>query len=320
MEEVRLTVTQPCADILEFLANSLPALPLNLLRRLVAHGGVEVDGRRVDHTFVPQPGQAVVLSLPETPIVRYSPQKMDIEVLFENADVLAINKPAGLGVIPDPVTFDAPLLNGLLYYVRNESPWRCERVHVVHRLDKETSGALVVARNVRAARHLSDRFQRREVVKHYLAVVQGEVAGEEGEVDLPIAQGRRGRMRLRGRRGRPAFSRWRVLERFRAFTLVEVQPLTGRQHQVRLHLAGIGHPLAVDRLYGGSEALFLSRVKPGYRPKRDRPEPPLMARLTLHALRLEVDLPDGERLAVEAPLPRDFERLLATLRRYAPRR
>jgi 23S rRNA pseudouridine1911/1915/1917 synthase len=261
----------------------------------------------------------VTLRLPETPIVEYRPEKMPVEVLYEDAGILAVNKPAGLNVIPEPNTLDARFLNGLLYYVQNDSPTPCGRVHVVHRLDKETSGVLLVAKNVAAARYLSERFEHREVTKHYLAVVRGEVAGDEGEVDLPIAQGTRGRMRLRGRRGRPAHSRYRVLERFRDLTLVEVQPLTGRQHQVRLHMSGIGHPVAVDPLYGGKPALYLSEIKPGYRKKEDRPEPPLMDRLTLHARRIEVKLADGSLLVAEAPLPTDFERLLHTLRKYAGR-
>jgi 23S rRNA pseudouridine955/2504/2580 synthase/23S rRNA pseudouridine1911/1915/1917 synthase len=155
------------------------------------------------------------------------------------------------------------------------------------------------------------------VRKVYLAVVRGRVAQDEGEVDRSIAQHTRGRMRLRDRRGKPSQSSYRVLERFRSHTLVEVRPHTGRQHQVRLHMSAIGHPLAVDPLYGGAEALYLSEIKPGYRPKADRPEPPIIDRLTLHALGLELELPDGSPLVVEAPLPKDLERLLRSLRKYA---
>jgi len=244
---------------------------------------------------------------------------MPVEVLYEDAHVLAVNKPSGLGVIPDPGSVEARLLNGLLYYAQHESPFPCERIHVVHRLDKETSGALLVAKDVASARYLSERFERREVAKLYLALVRGDLLEDEGEVDLPIAQGSRGRMRLRERRGRPALSRYQVVERFRGFSLVHVEPRTGRQHQVRLHMSGIGHPLAVDRLYGGNEALYLSELKRGYRRKGERPEAPVIDRLTLHALRIEVDMADGTRLVAEAPLPADFERLLRVLRKYTAR-
>ncbi|HUT34987.1 MAG TPA: RluA family pseudouridine synthase [Planctomycetota bacterium] len=320
-DTIELTVDDRYQDIVEFLAAALPSLPLSRLRRLVAHGHAAVEGRRVDHRFVPQPGQAVVLTLPETPIVRYEPRKLDFEVLHEDPHLLAIDKPAGVGVIPAPGTLEATLINGLLWHIQRESPSPCQRIHIVHRLDKDTTGVLLVAKDLPTARHLSACFEQRRVSKHYLALVRGEMAAGEGEVDLPIApSATRGKMRVRRGEGRPARSRFRVLECFRGYTLVEVRPLTGRQHQVRLHLAGLGHPLAVDPLYGGAAALYLSEIKPGYRRKEGRPEAPLMPRLTLHARRVELELADGSPLAVEAPLPADFDRLLRSLRKYRTRR
>ncbi len=322
METVELRVDDAYQGIVEFLALSLPTLPLSRIRRLVAHGHAAVEGRRVDHLCVPQVGQSVVLSLPDAPFVRYAPEKLEFEVLHEDPHVLAINKPAGVAVIPGPGTLEATLINGLLWHVQHESAFPCQRVHVIHRLDKETTGVLLVGKDPETARHLSAAFEERRVAKHYLALVRGEMAATmEGEVDLPIAaSATRGRMRVRGREGRPAQSRYRVAECFRGYTLVEVQPLTGRQHQVRLHLSSLGHPLAVDPLYGGEAALYLSQIKPGYRRKEGRPEPPLMARLTLHARRVELVLADGSPLAIEAPLPADFERLLRCLRKYRTRR
>jgi len=317
MSKITLQVDAARGDIIEFLAAALPTHPMNVLRRVVAHGGVEVDGRRVDHTFAPRAGHTVVVRLPEKPTVRFDPTPMPLEVLYEDAHTLAVSKPAGLSAVPDPTSLECELINGLLYYVQHDSPSPAARIHVVHRLDKGTSGVLLVAKDVATARHLCERFERREVLKLYLAVVRGEVAEHEGHVDRPLAQHTGGRMRLRERRGKPAQSRYRVVERFRGLTLVQVQPLTGRQHQVRLHMSAIGHPLAVDPLYGGGKGVYLSELKQGYRPKADRPERPLMDRLTLHAHRLELEQADGTRLAVEAPLPADFERLLRALRKYA---
>ncbi len=317
MEALELVVDDSYRDIIEFLAAAVPTLPLTRIRRLVAHGHVVVEGRRVDHRFAPKPGQHVALLLPDVPFVRYEPRKLELEVLYEDAHLLAINKPAGLAVIPGPGSLEATLINGLLWHVQHESPSPCQRVHIVHRLDKDTTGVLLVGKDLATARHLSACFEERRVAKRYLALVRGEMAAGEGEVDLPIAAAAtRGRMRLRQKEGRPARSRYCVVERFRGFTLVEVRPLTGRQHQVRLHLAALGHPLAVDPLYGGRDALYLSEIKPGYRRKEDRPEPPLMGRLTLHARRIELELADGTPVAVEAPLPADFERLLRSLRKY----
>ncbi|MFW6162551.1 MAG: RluA family pseudouridine synthase [Planctomycetota bacterium] len=317
METLFLEVDRPAEDLVAFLAEALPDVPLGAIRRLVARGRVEVDGRRVGHQWQPQPGQHIAVRLPEEPIVRFAPEPVEFDVLHETAHLLAINKPAGLSVVPDPCSRECRLINGLLHYVRHESPSPCQRVYLVHRLDRGTSGVLLAAKDAATARHLSERFERREVTKLYLAVVGGEVAASGGAVDRKIAQGTRGRMRLRDRRGKPARSHWRVVERFRGFTLVEVRPVTGRQHQVRLHLSALGHPLAVDPLYGGAEAVFLSEFKRDYRPSRRRPESPLVDRLTLHAHRLELPLADGSPLAVEAPLPDDLDRLLGALRKYA---
>jgi len=317
METTTLQVDAAWPDIIEFLAAALPMYPMNVIRRVVARGDVAVDGKRIDHSFVPEAGQTVVVTVPEEPIVVFEPTPLPLEVLHEDAHVLVVNKQAGLSVVPDPSSLECKFINGLLHYVRNESAMPCQRIHVVHRLDKGTSGALVVAKDVATARHLSERFEQRQVLKLYLGLVRGEVAEEEGDVDRAIAQHTRGRMRLRERRGRAAQSHYRVVERFRGYTLMVVQPHTGRQHQVRLHMSAIGHPLAVDKLYGGQDAIRLSEIKPGYRPKANRPETPLMDRLTLHARHLELDLADGTRLVVDAPLPDDFERLLRALRKYA---
>jgi RluA family pseudouridine synthase len=316
-ETIQLTVEEPASDVLSYLADALPLLPLNVLRRLVARGGVECEGRRVDHRFEPQVGQTLTVTMPDHPVVQFRPEPLDLEVLYEDEGTLAVSKPAGLGVIPDPGSLEARFINGLLHYVRTESPLPAGRIYVVHRLDKDTSGAVVVAKTLPLARHLSTCFEERRVRKVYLAVVRGQVAQDEGEVNRSIAQHTRGRMRLRDRRGKPSQSSYRVLERFRRHTLVEVRPHTGRQHQVRLHMSAIGHPLAVDPLYGGAEAVYLSEIKSDYRPKAGRPERPIIDRLTLHALGLELDLPDGSPLAVEAPLPKDLERLLRSLRKYA---
>ena len=316
---IELTVERPCESILEFLADELPLLPLNVIRRALARGLVSADGKRVDHRYVARPGQRVVVRLPEGPVVLYKPRAMDLEVIAEDEHLVAINKPAGVCVIPDAATQEATLINGLLHYVQHQSPLPCRRVYVVHRLDRDTTGALVFAKDVATARHLSACFEERRVAKRYLAVVLGELADEEGEVNLPLAPHSRGRMKVAERRGRPATTRYRVRERFQGYTLLEVEPLTGRQHQVRVHLSAIGHPLVVEPVYGGKDAVYLSELKRGYRRKPGRPEPPIIARLTLHASRLEFPAADGTVMSVEAELPRDLERLIRCLRKYRSR-
>ncbi len=317
---IELTVERQCESILEFLASELSLLPLNVIRRALARGLVTADGKRVDHRYAPRPGQRVAVRLPEEPIVVYRPRAMDLEVLAEDEHLVAINKPAGVCVIPDAATQEPTLINGLLHYVQRQSLLPCRRVYVVHRLDRDTTGALVFAKDVATARHLSTCFEERRVAKRYLAVVLGEVADDEGEVDLPLAPHSRGRMKVAERRGRPAITRYRVRERFQGYSLLEVEPLTGRQHQVRVHLSAIGHPLAVEPVYGGKDGIYLSELKRNYRRKPGRPERPIIARLTLHASGLEFPAADGTVRRVEAELPKDLERLVRCLRKYRQRR
>lgn len=228
-------------------------------------------------------------------------------------------KPAGLATVAERRRpGETPLLDAIA------AALGVEDVLVVHRLDRETSGVLLVATEPEAHRALSLQFQRREVEKVYLALVRGAVAREQLAVEAPLEKDPRGGSRMRVARGervaegKPAETAFRVIERFRGFTLLEARPRTGRQHQIRVHLAHAGHPLAVDPTYGGAAALFLSELKRGYRPPRDRPEPPLIARTTLHALALGFrDPKTGEPRRAEAPLPPDFARALDLLRRHA---
>lgn len=246
-----------------------------------------------------------------------------VEILLEDADLLAVNKPAGMLTIPDRQ--GAESLRELLARQKQVLLNFRERTHegktglrIVHRLDRETSGVLVLAKHVEAQRTLSGQFFRREVEKSYLAIVRGSPAEDEGLVDVPLGPDPRtpGRMRVRPKAGKRSQTRWAVLERFRGISLLRCRPLTGRQHQIRVHMAHAGMPLLVDPLYGSAEAFFLSSVKRGYRRGLDQEERPLIARLTLHAESLRFVHPiSGEPVCVEAPPPKDFRATLAQLRK-----
>jgi 23S rRNA pseudouridine955/2504/2580 synthase/23S rRNA pseudouridine1911/1915/1917 synthase len=202
---------------------------------------------------------------------------------------------------------------------RAASPAASSRVWVVHRLDRETSGVLILAKSDRAHAHLSQQFERGTVKKTYLALVASQDLRHEGVIRLPIGPhpDRPGMMAIRRRHGKAAITRYAIRERFRGYTLLTVRPQTGRSHQIRVHLQAIGHPLAIDALYGSAQPLLLSSLKPSYRSKVGVQERPLMARLTLHALALEVRHPThGELRRWEAPLPKDFAAVLRNLRRY----
>jgi RluA family pseudouridine synthase len=242
----------------------------------------------------------------------------DLGVLARGTGWAAVSKPAGFAVAAERnKPGRTPLLDAIARALS------LDRVLVVHRLDRETSGALLVATEEAAHRSLSLQFQRREVDKRYLVIVRVETVDEAGTIDAPLEKdpGRPGHMRVAREGGKRSTSHWRVLERFRGFTLVEMHPTTGRQHQIRVHLRHAGLPLAVDPAYGAAEGLFLSELKPGYKPPRDRPEPPILGRVALHASSLAFRDPEtGAEVRVEAPPPKDLARAIEALRRFRGRR
>lgn len=233
-------------------------------------------------------------------------------LLHVDEDLLIVDKPAGVLSVPGWARDDnlPQLLRGRLGLPADE-PFR-----VVHRIDREASGVLVYARNVEAQRALVRQFEKREVEKVYWAMVQGYVESD-GQVDLPLELDRSGTTaRIARRRGKPSLTLYRVVERLPGNTLLECRPVTGRTHQIRVHMAAAGHPLTVDPLYGGGQAVMLSSYKSDYRRSRRHDERPLIDRLTLHALRITLQHPrGGGPLTVEAPLPKDFRATLTQLRR-----
>jgi 23S rRNA pseudouridine955/2504/2580 synthase/23S rRNA pseudouridine1911/1915/1917 synthase len=250
----------------------------------------------------------------------------DLAILYEDDEVLVIDKPAGLLVIPDRWNPAKPtvvkLANAYLQAQRaaGESLLPPDvRVWVVHRLDRDTSGVLVLAKSAAAHAALSQQFERGEGQKTYLALVNGQVTHASGVIRLPIGPHpqKPGLMMIQRRHGKPALTHYTIAERFRGFTLLQVRPVTGRTHQVRVHLQALGHAIAVDPRYGGGEALLLSALKRAYRPKIGAEERPLLARLALHAQTLQLTHPKhGGTMHWEAPLPKDLAATLRNLRRY----
>jgi len=234
------------------------------------------------------------------------------EILHQDDGLLVINKPAR--VLSVSGRGSAPTISQLLHerkLVPPDEPFR-----PIHRLDRDASGVIVFARTVEAQRHLTEQFVRRTVDKVYLALVCGRLDGA-GMVDLPIAKtGSCNRARIDSEKGKPSRTRYQVLELFRDFSLVECRPLTGRLHQIRVHMAAIGHPLAVDPIYGGGGEIVLSALKTGYRPSARHQERPILARVALHAHRITVDDPGGRgAVDFEAPLAKDIRATVNQLRR-----
>jgi RluA family pseudouridine synthase len=239
--------------------------------------------------------------------------QLEPPILFADDSLLAINKPAGLLSLPDGYDPGAPHLRMVLEPLYG-------RLWTVHRLDRETSGVVVLARTAEAHRRLNAQFQERRAVKVYHALVSGDSGWGEQVIDLPLrADGdRRHRTVVDRERGKPAVTRLRVMERFGSIALVEAIPETGRTHQVRVHLREAGAPLACDRLYGDGADMYLSDVD-GKIERGSEADKLLLSRLGLHAWSLELEHPISLRpLSLEAPFPEDLEFALQALRHQFP--
>ena len=240
-------------------------------------------------------------------------RKGEIQILHEDAEIIIINKPAGVSVTGDRTGADDILdvLGGLF----------AEGLRLVHRLDKFTSGAMILAKTPAAQSKYVALFAKRRIRKTYLALVTGIVKDPTGTIDAPLAQDRHDarRMRIDHKRGKAAVTRYRLLADFGGVALLAVSPETGRMHQIRVHLAGIGMPLAIDPLYGGGRPLMLSQIKPDYRSSKDRDESPLIDRLTLHAYQLEVPWPQTKTRLFVAPLEKKFAAAVKMLTKHNPK-
>ncbi len=223
-------------------------------------------------------------------------------ILFEDSDFLIINKPPLVSTLEDRQDAD-----NILSLARAYDP----NAQTCHRLDKETSGVLVLARNPQTYRHVSLRFEHREVRKIYHAVVQGTHSFQNREVDAPLEVQRDHTVKIT-RGGKPALTYFSTLAVYRGYTLVECRPVTGRTHQIRVHLASLGAPIVSDGLYGG-KPFFLSTLKGGYNLKRDAEEQPLMHRVALHAMSLEFQDLNSQRRRFSAAYPKDLKALVTQL-------
>lgn len=237
---------------------------------------------------------------------------MKPDILFEDEHFVVVNKPAGLLSIPDRSGSKDNLLNAL--------ERKFGKVFIVHRLDRETSGIICFALNEAAHRHLSLQFEHHKADKFYLALLEGVLHHDEGEIDNPIGEHPTiaGKMAI-VRSGKPSLTFYRVLERFKRYTLAEALIKTGRTHQIRVHFQSIGYPMAVDALYGRRAAFYLSEVKgKSYKSgKHTEEERPMMERTSLHSSRLRLDHPvTGERMEFKAELPKDFAAVLSQLRKW----
>ncbi len=249
-----------------------------------------------------------------------------LDILFEDSDFVAVNKPARLATIPGRAETDS-VLERIGRQVGLPSSGSVDpRIRVVHRLDKETSGVLLFAKNAAAQKHVSEQFQSNTTEKEYLALVAGRPTEPAGRVDADLGPHPTNNLRMAvlTHGGRPAVTEWKIEGSYREYTLLRVFPETGKTHQIRVHLRHIDLPLAIDALYnavapGKPTGIFLSRFKRDYRPNAGQTERPLIDRLTLHAEKLRFVHRDGRQIEIVAPPPKDFRATINMLSRHAPR-
>ena len=279
-----------------FLREQLPEYSRARLQEWIKAGRVSLNGAPGKASVELRGGERVRVEPVERKPLRAEPEDLPLQVLYEDEDVIAVDKPAGMVVHAGAGVDSGTLVNALLNrFERLSTVGGDLRPGIVHRLDRFTSGVLLVAKTDAAHRNLAAQFASRRVRKVYLALVQGVVKNESGRVEKPIARDPARRIRMTARRedGREALSEYRVLRRFSRFTLLEVRIRTGRTHQIRVHLASIGHPVAGDRLYGAAAG---------------------PARYFLHAHRITFSSPStGREITIESPLPRDLESWMAEL-------
>jgi len=287
------------------------------LRRAIVTDAVTVDGRRAKPAYRLRPGQRIRVVLPERPRSRAEPEDIPLTILYEDEAMVAVDKSPGMVVHPARGHWSGTLTAALAFHFDSlSSVGGPTRPGIVHRLDRDTSGVIVVAKTDAAHVHLAAQFENREVEKEYFALVAGCPELDRDRIDLPIANHPDQREKMAIRRDHPkarhAETFYETTERFDGFAAVTVRPKTGRTHQIRVHLSSIGHPVLCDRLYGGRASLTRGELR------RDPSDlEVLLARQALHARRIRLRRPiDNEILEITAPIPPDILAVLDALRRW----
>jgi 23S rRNA pseudouridine1911/1915/1917 synthase len=308
--------------LLEFLSRRLINESKTRMRRLIGSGRILLNDSAGPTMRRVQAGDTITLPA-DLDTTGPPARQMPLDVIHCGPDHICIDKPPGVPVLPGRGGEGAEFYESVVAFMNRDAPegGPYERPHPVHRLDKDTSGVLLVARNVEAGRKLSRQFQEREVTKTYAALVEGPFPRETLDIDIPIARQKGSVVRMRAveRKGKAASTHVEVAERFGHFTLLRVMPHTGRQHQIRVHLSALGYPLALDPLYGLRQELTGADLGQVLGHEVDGARGVLLDRLPLHAERIEYTNPTTDRAtSQQAPLPEDLAGLIGLLRDADP--
>lgn len=295
--EVDETSSKKRLDV--FLSESLQEISRSRLKKLIDENCVTVNAKSRPAGYKMRLGEKVELQLPPLEILDATSEDIPLDIIFEDEHMLAVNKPAGMVVHPAPGHSAGTLVNALLHHCDDLSGiGGVERPGIVHRLDKETSGLVLIAKSETAHKALAVKFKNREIKKEYLAFVKGKVKNDTGSIDSPVGRHKtqRKKMGTGGNHSRPACTHYQVLQRCKSWTYLKLLPETGRTHQIRVHLASLHHPVIGDKLYGG---------------KNPNSGTLKMDRQALHASHLELNHPVSEvPLSFSANLPIDMKNFL----------
>lgn len=303
------------------LAQKIDGWSRSRLQRLVENGDVLVNHKEAKPSYKLRPGDEVDVELSDEPAARFEPENIPLKIVYEDDFLAVINKPAGIVVHPGAGVHNGTLANALAYHfgieaisidasADEQSRIRDlkSKIGIVHRLDKDTSGLIVVAKDDETHEALSAQFSGREVYKSYVALVHGSVAASTGRIERPIARDRWHRTKMTvAANGRHALSKWKVRQRFEKFTLLDVEIMTGRTHQIRVHLASVNHPVVGDETYNEGRDNNIADIKIKQAVQR-------LGRFFLHAEKLSFVHPEtGERLSFSSGLPDELSQLLELL-------
>lgn len=286
----------------KYLSEACCGLTRSYLQKLLKSQLVEVDGKAAKNSYRVSAGETVELEVPEAVEPEIEAEPIPLDILYEDKDIILINKPKGMVVHPAAGHYSQTLVNGLMYHCRGELSGinGVMRPGIVHRIDMDTTGVLIVCKNDFAHNSIAEQLKVHSITRKYYAIVHGVIGEDEGTVDAPIGRHPvdRKKMSINYKNGKHAVTHYRVLERFKQFTYVECQLETGRTHQIRVHMASLNHPLLGDSVYGPSKCPFKLQGQ------------------TLHAGVLGIIHPrTGEYMEFSAPLPEYFENLLEKLRK-----
>ena len=306
-----------------YIHKRLPEYSRTLVQKLIREGLITVNGRNTKPSYEINVGDRIVAEVPALIVPRVTASDIPLEIIHEDDHILAINKPPQFVVHPAPGHWDDTLVNALLHHCGHlPDTGEVYKPGIVHRIDKDTSGVIIAAKTLRAHGAITRQFQERTVSKRYRTIVEGVPEFDEDVIDKEMAPHKKDHEKMavvKKGKGKTATTFYRVLERFRGFSFVEVAPRTGRTHQIRVHMASIGHACVADSLYGRRDAIFLRDLGVEEDSRVPDPKEPILMRQALHASSINFTHPDtGETVEFSAPLAEDMTLTLELMREYIP--